>query len=58
MTPVYEEFPGWKTCLADKRTYDELPETFKNYVAFIESEVGVPVTVISVGPDRTETIFR
>lgn len=58
MTTVYEEFPGWKTCLADKRTYDELPETFKNYVAFIESEVGVPVTVISVGPDRTETIFR
>lgn len=58
MTPVYQEFKGWKTSLADKRTFDELPETFKDYVAFIESEVGVPVTIISVGPDRTETIFK
>ena len=58
MTPVYEEFEGWKTSLADKRSYDELPESFKDYVAFIETEVGVPVTIISVGPDRTETIFR
>ncbi len=57
-TPVYEEFKGWKTSLADKRSYDELPEAFKDYVAFIESEVGVPVTIISVGPDRTETIVR
>lgn len=58
MTPVYEEFEGWKTSLADKRSYDELTESFKDYVAFIETEVGVPVTIISVGPDRTETIFR
>lgn len=58
MTPVYQEFKGWKTSLADKRTFDELPKTFKDYVAFIESEVGVPVTIISVGPDRTETIFK
>ncbi len=58
MTPVYEEFEGWKTSLADKRSYDELPESFKDYVAFIETEVGVPVTIISVGPDRTETISR
>lgn len=58
MTPIYEEFEGWKTSLADKRSYDELPESFKDYVAFIETEVGVPVTIISVGPDRTETIFR
>lgn len=58
MIPVYQEFKGWKTSLADKRTFDELPKTFKDYVAFIESEVGVPVTIISVGPDRTETIFK
>lgn len=58
MIPVYQEFKGWKTSLADKRTFDELPETFKDYVAFIESEIGVPVTIISVGPDRTETIFK
>ncbi len=58
MTPVYQEFKGWKTCLADIREYEDLPEAFKDYVAFIESEVGVPVSIVSVGPDRTETIFR
>lgn len=58
MTPVYQEFKGWKTCLADIREYEDLPEVFKDYVAFIESEVGVPVSIVSVGPDRTETIFR
>ena len=56
--PVYQTFPGWKTKLSDIRNYDELPQTFKDYVAFIEKEVGVPVALISVGPDRTETIIR
>ena len=58
VTPIYEEFKGWKTTLSGIRSYDALPEAFKDYVAFIESEVGVPVGVISVGPDRTETILR
>lgn len=56
--PVYETFPGWKTKLSGIRNYDELPQAFKNYVKFIEEETGVPVAIVSVGPDRTETIVR
>lgn len=56
--PVYDELPGWKTDLSKARTEAELPEAFRNYVAYIEKQVGVPVAVISVGPDREETIIR
>lgn len=58
ITPVYRDFEGWKTSLADIRSYDELPEAFKRYVEFIEEQTGVPVALVSVGPDRTETIVR
>lgn len=54
--PVYTEFPGWMTPLKDIRKADDLPDAFKNYVRFIEEATGVPVTIISVGPDREETI--
>lgn len=56
--PVYTEFKGWKTQLSEMRSFDELPKEFTDYVAFIEKTVGVPVKVISVGPDRTATIMR
>ncbi len=56
--PIYQTFPGWKTKLSDIRSYDDLPQAFKNYVDFIERETGVPVALVSVGPDRTETIIR
>ena len=56
--PIYEEFPGWKCDLTKARSYDELPEAFRNYVDFIEKQLGAPVSIISVGPDRTETIVR
>jgi len=56
--PIYDELPGWKTDLSKARTEEELPETFRNYIAYIEKQVGVPVAVISVGPDREETIVR
>ena len=58
ITPVYREFPGWKTELTSVRNYEELPQAFKDYVSFIESETGCPVSIISVGPDRDETILR
>lgn len=58
MTPVLKEFPGWKTSLKEARSYEQLPQAFRQYVDFIEKEVGVPVTLISVGPDREETILR
>ncbi|HSD15355.1 MAG TPA: adenylosuccinate synthase [Flavobacterium sp.] len=58
VTPVYVEKKGWKADLTGMTKYDELPAELKDYVEFIESEVGVPIKVISVGPDRTQTIMK
>ena len=56
--PVYREFKGWKTDLKQERRYEDFPAEFKTYVEYIERETGVPVAIISVGPDRDETIVR
>ncbi len=56
--PVYREFPGWKSDLRKVTRYEEFPEAFRNYVEFIEQQTGVPVKIISIGPDRGETIVR
>ncbi len=56
--PVYREFDGWTEDISKIRSYDALPQTFRDYVEFIEAECGVPVKIISVGPDREETITR
>lgn len=58
ITPVYKDFPGWKRDITGCRTFDELPEELKNYIRFIEDETQVPVNIISVGPDRDNTIIR
>jgi adenylosuccinate synthase len=54
--PVYTTLPGWPGDLTGIRTLDEVPQTLLDYVAFIEEAVGVPVTVLSVGPDRAQTL--
>ena len=56
--PVYREFKGWKTDLKQVRRYEDFPAEFKTYVEYIERETGVPVAIVSVGPDRDETIVR
>ncbi|MDE7123796.1 MAG: adenylosuccinate synthase [Alistipes sp.] len=56
--PVYTDFEGWQCDLRACRSFDEFPEAFRRYVEFIERETGVPVRIISVGPDRDETIVR
>lgn len=56
--PVYREMPGWSGDLSHIRDYDELPEDARNYVEFIESETGVKVGMIGVGPSRHECIVR
>lgn len=56
--PVYTDFEGWQCDLRQCRSFDEFPAAFKRYVEFIERETGVPVKVISVGPDRDETVIR
>jgi len=58
VTPVYKEFKGWKTKLSGIRDEKDLPAEFKDYIAFIEKSTGVPVKVISLGPDRNQTIVR
>ncbi|MFY7758409.1 MAG: adenylosuccinate synthase, partial [Flavobacterium stagni] len=54
VTPIYTEFKGWNADLTGLTTYDSLPQELKDYIAFIEQEVEVPIKVISVGPDRKQ----
>jgi adenylosuccinate synthase len=49
---------GWNHKVAVSGGYADLPVELKEYVSFIEKSVGVPITIVSVGPDRTETIFK
>ena len=56
--PIYKEFKGWNKDLSQITREEELPFEFMNYVRFIERELNVPISVISLGPDRVQTIFR
>ncbi len=58
VTPVFVEKKGWAADLTGMTTYDELPAELKEYIEFIEKEVEVPIKVVSVGPDRTQTILK
>lgn len=55
--PIYETLPGWETDISGVRNYDDLPENARNYVQHIAKLVGRPVEIVSVGPDREQTIF-
>lgn len=57
-TPIYKELPGWRTDLTKCTSEDELPQAFRDYVAFLEAQLETPITIISIGPDREQTIFR
>ena len=56
--PIFTEVPGWEEDLTKMTSEDEFPESFKSYIDYIEKEVGVPISLISVGPDRAQTIMR
>lgn len=56
--PIYKEFKGWKTDVSKCTTYEALPQELKDYIAYIEEYTGVRVDIVSVGPNRTETIVR
>ena len=58
VTPVYTEFKGWKQDLTGLTTFESLPKELKDYIEFIEKEVEVPIKIVSVGPDRKQTITR
>lgn len=55
--PVYVELPGWKTELSGLKDQNEFPEELNNYINFIEDEMGLPLTMVSVGPNRDQTIL-
>ncbi|WP_204344997.1 adenylosuccinate synthase [Psychroserpens algicola] len=58
VTPIYTEFKGWKDDLTKMRDVSEFPAELNDYIDFLEKELEIPITIVSVGPDRTQTINR
>lgn len=56
--PVYVEMPGWKMDMTKMQSEDEFPEEFNAYLSFLEEQLGVRIKIVSVGPDREQTIER
>lgn len=56
--PIYKELSGWNDAMPSSAKYDDISQSLKTYVKFIEDEVGVPIKIVSLGPDRSETIIR
>ncbi|MCM1110591.1 MAG: adenylosuccinate synthase [Clostridium sp.] len=54
--PVFVTLPGWKTPMSSMKSADEFPENFVNYIKFLEKELATPISIVSVGPDREQTI--
>ncbi len=58
VTPVYKKFKGWNQDLSDVKTFEAMPQELVDYIAFVEQQLNVPISLISIGPDRTQTIVR
>jgi adenylosuccinate synthase len=56
--PIYEELPGWKTDMTKMTNENEFPEEYNAYLSFLEEQLQVPIKIVSVGPDREQTIVR
>ena len=56
--PIYNELKGWNTDMTSMKSTEEFPAEFKAYIDFLESELNVPICIVSVGPDRSQTIIR
>ena len=57
-TAVYRDLPGWQEDLSTMTSEAQFPQTFKDYINFLEQELQTPITILSVGPDRAQTIIR
>ncbi|MGD8616449.1 MAG: adenylosuccinate synthetase, partial [Gammaproteobacteria bacterium] len=57
-TPVFIEMPGWSASTVGVKSVDQLPQGARDYLAKVEALCGVPVDIISTGPDREETIIK
>ena len=58
VTPIYSDFQGWTEDLTKMDSADQLPKELNDYIAFLEGELNIPIKIVSVGPDRKQTIFR
>ena len=58
LTPIYKEFKGWDSSLDGIDSFEALPQELKDYIAFIEEYLGVPINMVSIGPDRKQTILK
>ena len=58
VVPIYESLPGWKKPLTDVTSESSFPKELSNYISYLETALQVPVSIISVGPDRSQTIVR
>ena len=56
--PIYKSLPGWNQSLKGITEYQDLPAALQDYVKYLETELGLPVNIVSTGPDRTQTIIR
>lgn len=56
--PVYTTLPGWKTDMTGMKSEEEFPQQFSDYITFLERELGTPISIVSIGPDREQTIVR
>lgn len=56
--PIYEELPGWKTDMTKMTSEHQFPKEFHDYVKFLEEQLATPIVIISIGPDRAQTIVR
>jgi adenylosuccinate synthase len=57
LEPVYEIMPGWKQDISDAKSFEELPQKAQNYLNRIQELINVPISIISIGPEREETII-
>jgi adenylosuccinate synthase len=55
---VYEDHPGWTTDISDTRSFGELPSEARSYIERVEELAGVPITIVSVGPQRSATLNK
>lgn len=58
LEPVYKSFEGWQEDLTEMTSIDQLPKQLTEYIKYVEQEVGVPIDIVSVGPDRKQTLFK
>lgn len=58
LKPIYTTLPGWETDMTKMKSEEEFPENFKKYVEFLEKELETPIAIVSIGPDREQTVVR